>query len=156
MSQYYSAIYPNIVSTLVIQMFHWILLVSVRTLMSNTWVSRPIAKRSHRKWSGSWEYILLSLTNPSELVWVLLTGYNTAHWLRNVPLMSYSSSYSAKSLPTSLFYHHAVRVVRPAYYLELQRISGGWCGRNLSIKGGAKVLKEIYESSCVATVALIS
>ena len=31
----------------------------------------------------------------------LLTGYNTAHWLRNVPLTSYSSSYSAKHQPTS-------------------------------------------------------
>ena len=31
----------------------------------------------------------------------LLTGYNAAHWLRNVPLTSYSSSYSAKHLPTS-------------------------------------------------------
>ena len=29
----------------------------------------------------------------------LLTGYNAAHWLRNVPLMSYSSSYTAKPLP---------------------------------------------------------
>ena len=26
----------------------------------------------------------------------LLTGYNAAHWLRNVPLTSYSSSYTAK------------------------------------------------------------
>ena len=49
-----------------------------------------------------------------------------------------------------------VRVVRPAYYLELQRISGGGCGRNLSIKGGAEVLKKINKGSCVATVALIS
>ena len=49
-----------------------------------------------------------------------------------------------------------VRVVRPAYYLELQRINGGGCGRNLSIKGGAKVLEEINKSGCVATVALIS
>ena len=31
----------------------------------------------------------------------LLTGYNAAHWLRNVPLTSYSSSYTAKHLPTS-------------------------------------------------------
>ena len=31
----------------------------------------------------------------------LLTGYNVAHWLRNVPLTSYSSSYTAKNLPTS-------------------------------------------------------
>ena len=31
----------------------------------------------------------------------LLTGYNTAHWLRNVPLTSYSSSYTAKHPPAS-------------------------------------------------------
>ena len=31
----------------------------------------------------------------------LLTGYNAAHWLRNVPLMSYSSSYTAKPPTTS-------------------------------------------------------
>ena len=31
----------------------------------------------------------------------LLTGYKTAHWLRNVPLTSYSSSYTAKHQPTS-------------------------------------------------------
>ena len=31
----------------------------------------------------------------------LLTGYNAAHWLRNVPLTSYSSSYTAKHHPTS-------------------------------------------------------
>ena len=30
----------------------------------------------------------------------LLTGYNVAHWLRNVPLTSYSSSLTAKPLPT--------------------------------------------------------
>ena len=33
----------------------------------------------------------------------LLTGYNTAHWLRNVPLTSYSSSYIAKHPPTTSF-----------------------------------------------------
>ena len=49
-----------------------------------------------------------------------------------------------------------VRVVRPAYYLEFQRISGRGCGRDFSIKGGTKVLKKIYKSGCVATVALIS
>ena len=31
----------------------------------------------------------------------LLTGYNAAHWLRNVPLTSYLSSYTAKHQPTS-------------------------------------------------------
>ena len=31
----------------------------------------------------------------------LLTGYNAAHWLRNVPLMSYLSSYTAKHQPAS-------------------------------------------------------
>ena len=31
----------------------------------------------------------------------LLTGYNVAHWLRNVPLLSYSSSYTAKHPPTT-------------------------------------------------------
>ena len=49
------------------------------------------------KWvMGKW------LTNPYQSFRVdvgLLTGYNTAHWLRNVPLTSYSSSYSAKPLP---------------------------------------------------------
>ena len=30
----------------------------------------------------------------------LLTGYNMAHWLRNVPLTSYSSSHTAKPPPT--------------------------------------------------------
>ena len=49
-----------------------------------------------------------------------------------------------------------VRVVRPAYYLEFQRISGGGCRRDLSIERSAKVLKEINKGSCVATVALIS
>ena len=49
-----------------------------------------------------------------------------------------------------------VRVVKPAYYLEFQRISGGGCGGNLSIKGGAKVLKKVYKSGCVATITLIS
>ena len=50
----------------------------------------------------------------------------------------------------------SVRVVRPAYYLELQRISGRGCGRDLSIERSTKVLKEINKSGCVATVALIS
>ena len=49
-----------------------------------------------------------------------------------------------------------VRVVRPAYYLELQRISGGWCGGDFLIKWNAKVLKEINKCSCITTVALIS
>ena len=31
----------------------------------------------------------------------LLTGYNAAHWLRNVPLTSYSSSYTANHLPNN-------------------------------------------------------
>ena len=31
----------------------------------------------------------------------LLTGYSAAHWLRNVPLTSYSSSYTAKHPPIS-------------------------------------------------------
>ena len=41
----------------------------------------------------------------------LLTGYNAAHWLRNVPLMSYSSSYTAKPPPTFL-HHHACSAQR--------------------------------------------
>ena len=44
------------------------------------------------------------LTKPYQSFGVgvgLLTGYNTAHWLRNVPLTSYSSSYIAKHQPTS-------------------------------------------------------
>ena len=44
------------------------------------------------------------LTKPYQSFGVdvgLLTGYKAAHWLRNVPLTSYSSSYSAKHLPTS-------------------------------------------------------
>ena len=44
------------------------------------------------------------LTKPYQSFGVgvgLLTGYNTAHWLRNVPLMSYSSSYTVKHPPTS-------------------------------------------------------
>ena len=49
-----------------------------------------------------------------------------------------------------------VRVVRPAYYLELQRISGGRCGGDLSIERSAKVLKEVNKSGCVTTVALIT
>ena len=49
-----------------------------------------------------------------------------------------------------------VRVVKPAYYLKLQRISGGRCGGNLSIKGSAKVLKKVNKSGCVTTVALIA
>ena len=32
----------------------------------------------------------------------LLTGYKAAHWLRNVPLTSYSSSYTAKPPTTSI------------------------------------------------------
>ena len=32
----------------------------------------------------------------------LLTGYNVAHWLRNVPLTGYSSSYTAKPPTTSI------------------------------------------------------
>ena len=45
------------------------------------------------------------LTNPYQSFGVdvgLLTGYKAAHWLRNVPLTSYSSSYSAKPLPISI------------------------------------------------------
>ena len=45
------------------------------------------------------------LTNPYQSFGLgvgLLTGYKAAHWLRNVPLMSYSSSYSAKHQPTSI------------------------------------------------------
>ena len=49
-----------------------------------------------------------------------------------------------------------VRVVRPAYYLELQRIRGGGCGGDLSIERSAKVLKEINKSGCVTTFALIT
>ena len=44
------------------------------------------------------------LTQPYQSIRVdvgLLTGYNMAHWLRNVLLMSYSSSYTAKHQPTS-------------------------------------------------------
>ena len=44
------------------------------------------------------------LTKPYQSFGVgvgLLTGYNAAHWLRNVPLTSYSSSYTAKHQPTS-------------------------------------------------------
>ena len=44
------------------------------------------------------------LTNPYQSFGVdvgLLTGYKAAHWLRNVPLMSYSSSYTAKPPPSS-------------------------------------------------------
>ena len=43
------------------------------------------------------------LTNPYQSFRVdvgLLTGYKAAHWLRNVPLTSYSSSLTAKPLPT--------------------------------------------------------
>ena len=61
-----------------------------------------------------------------------------------------------RTLKTNFINVQLVRVVRPAYYLEFQRISGGGCGRNLSIKGSAKVLKEINKSGCVATVALIA
>ena len=57
-------------------------------------------------------------------------------------------------IPTYL--PNPVRVVRPAYYLEFQRISGGGCGGNLSIKGSAKVLKEVNKCGCVTTVALIT
>ena len=39
----------------------------------------------------------------------LLTGYNTAHWLRNVPLMSYSSSYTTKPPTTSIIIMPAQR-----------------------------------------------
>ena len=49
-----------------------------------------------------------------------------------------------------------VRVVRPAYYLELQRISRGGCGGDLSIERSAKVLEEVNKSGCVTTVALIA
>ena len=49
-----------------------------------------------------------------------------------------------------------VRVVRPAYYLKLQRISGRRCGRDLSIERDAKVLKKINKGCCVTTVALIT
>ena len=44
------------------------------------------------------------LTKPYQSFGVgvgLLTGYNAAYWLRNVPLTSYSSSYTAKHQPTS-------------------------------------------------------
>ena len=44
------------------------------------------------------------LTKPYQSFGVdvgLLTGYKEAHWLRNVPLTSYLSSYSAKHQPTS-------------------------------------------------------
>ena len=47
----------------------------------------------------------------------LLTGYKAAHWLRNVPLTSYLSSYSAKPPPTFL-HHHACSAQRlPLYHL---------------------------------------
>ena len=39
----------------------------------------------------------------------LLTGYNAAHWLRIVPLMSYSSSYTAKPPTTSIIIMPAQR-----------------------------------------------
>ena len=44
------------------------------------------------------------LTKPYQSFGVgvgLLTGYNAAHWLRNVPLTSYLSSYTANHQPTS-------------------------------------------------------
>ena len=39
----------------------------------------------------------------------LLTGYNAAHWLRNVPLTSYSSSYTAKPPTISIIIMPAQR-----------------------------------------------
>ena len=39
----------------------------------------------------------------------LLTGYNVAHWLRIVPLTSYSSSYTAKPPTTSIIIMPAQR-----------------------------------------------
>ena len=45
------------------------------------------------------------LTNPYQSFRVdvgLLTGYKAAHWLRNVPLTSHSSSYTATHPPTSI------------------------------------------------------
>ena len=54
-------------------------------------------------WEMKWVMGKL-LTKPYQSFGVdvgLLTGYNTAHWLRNVPLTSYLSSYTAKLLPTS-------------------------------------------------------
>ena len=49
-------------------------------------------------------------------MWVLLTGYNAAHWLRNVPLTSYSSSYTAKP-PTSFI------IIMPAQRNAYQSIA---------------------------------
>ena len=45
----------------------------------------------------------------------LLTGYNTAHWLRNVPLMSYLSSYTAKPPTTSI-------IIMPAQHNAYQSL----------------------------------
>ena len=52
------------------------------------------------------------LTNPYQSFGVdvgLLTGYKAAHWLRNVPLTSYLSSYSAKPLPPTFIIMPAQR-----------------------------------------------
>ena len=52
------------------------------------------------------------LTNPYQFFGLgvgLLTGYKAAHWLRNVPLTSYSSSYTAKSPPPILIIMPAQR-----------------------------------------------
>ena len=59
------------------------------------------------KWvMGKW------LTKPYQSLRLdvgLLTGYKEAHWLRNVPLTSYSSSYTAKPQPSSIIIMPAQR-----------------------------------------------
>ena len=67
-----------------------------------------MSKQTNRK-MVSWEMKWVMgkyLTKPYQSFGVgvgLLTGYNTAYWLRNVPLTSYLSSYTAIHLPTSSF-----------------------------------------------------
>ena len=56
------------------------------------------------------------LTNPYQSFRIdvgLLTGYKAAHWLRNVPLTSHSSSYTATNHPT--YYSSTMPAQRNAY-----------------------------------------
>ena len=65
-----------------------------------------MSKQTNSK-TVSWEMkwvVGKCLTNPYQSFAVdvgLLTGYKAAHWLRNVPLMSHSSSYTATHQPTN-------------------------------------------------------
>ena len=112
-------------------------------------------------WLREHNYLINWRTGRLEFTWCPLSCGGKNQTLKNLAYILDSTTHFNSPLEYLMVVSQCinskdVRVVRPAYYLELQRISGGGCGGNFSIKGGAKVLKKINKSGCVTTVDLIA